>query len=337
MKAYAVCRQVDACLQDPPRMLTPEGFKGWLLDQRALAQRVVVCYEAGLFGFELARWVVGQGMECLVMAPVRLDEQRKRVENDKLNARDIGSRLDRYLAGNRRALTVCRIPTRAEELRRQQTRQRRQFQRHRLALQAQGRSLLWLFGYLGEESRRWWLEPYWGRIGGIVVPEVRTALERLRGLIQALEQQLKPLEAELAAQAAASLPAPLRSPPRGLGLLSLLILCREIMDWNRFHNRRQVGCFTGLVPSESSTGKSRRLGAVTKVGNPEVRRILIEMAWRLVRLQPQCHAVRRWLPVLQGGSAAARKKAIVAVARVLAVDLWRLATGQTTAAALGLN
>src|SRR5439155_15169729 len=39
-------------------------------------------------------------VECLVMSPVKLDEGNKRVETDKLNARDIGSRLDRYLAGN---------------------------------------------------------------------------------------------------------------------------------------------------------------------------------------------------------------------------------------------
>jgi hypothetical protein len=63
------------------------------------------------------------------------------------------------------------------------------------------------------------------------------------------------------------------------------------------------------------------------------------MAWRLVRLQPNCHAVRKWLPALRDRhkkSASARKKAIVALARTLAVDLWRLATGQTTPAKLGL-
>jgi transposase len=77
---------------------------------------------------------------------------------------------------------------------------------------------------------------------------------------------------------------------------------------------------------------------VTKVGNPVIRALLVEMAWRLVRYQPRCHAVRHWLPVLQNrcrSGAAARKKAIVAVARVLGVDLWRLATGQTTAVQLG--
>jgi transposase len=336
---YAVCRQVDGSLPDPPRMQTPEGFKTWLLEQRGLAVRVVVCYEAGLFGFELARWVVAQGMECLVMAPVRLDEKNKRVETDGLNARDIGSRLDRYLAGNTRALTVCRIPTEQEELLRQQTRQREQLVEHRKSMEAQGRSLLWQFGYLREGRCRWWREPFWQPISQGVIQDVRRALERLRAVILELVKQLEQLEVQLLIQATQDLPEVFRNPPKGLGALSLLILFREMMDWGRFKNRRQVGSFTGLVPSEGSTGLSRRLGSVTKVGNPTVRAILVEMAWRLVRLQPNCHAVRKWLPALRDRhkkSASARKKAIVALARTLAVDLWRLATGQTTPAKLGL-
>jgi transposase len=61
--------------------------------------------------------------------------------------------------------------------------------------------------------------------------------------------------------------------------------------------------------------------------------MLVEMVWRMIRWQPEYRALRKWMPVLGDakGSAAARKKAVVAVARQLAVDLWRLFTGQTTA------
>ena len=94
-----------------------------------------------------------------------------------------------------------------------------------------------------------------------------------------------------------------------------------------------------MVPSEWSTGQSIRQGSITKVGNPRIRTILIEMAWRLKQFQPGCHAIKPWLHVLQDkkAGARARKKAIVAVARVLAVDLWRLATGQTTYDKLGFK
>ena len=66
--------------------------------------------------------------------------------------------------------------------------------------------------------------------------------------------------------------------------------------------------------------------------------MLVEMVWRMMRWQPGYHALRKWMPVLGDATrgAAARKKAIVAVARQLAVDLWRLFTGQTTAEKLGL-
>ena len=66
--------------------------------------------------------------------------------------------------------------------------------------------------------------------------------------------------------------------------------------------------------------------------------MLVEMVWRMMRWQPDYHALRKWAPVLQNprASAAARKKAVVAVARQLAVDLWRLFTDQTTAGNLGL-
>ena len=80
-------------------------------------------------------------------------------------------------------------------------------------------------------------------------------------------------------------------------------------------------------------------GSVTKRGNPRVRAALVECAWRL-GFQPQYPPVQRRLAVLAKGShaiGAVRKKAIVAVARRLAVDLWRLHTGRRTAEQLGLK
>ena len=79
---------------------------------------------------------------------------------------------------------------------------------------------------------------------------------------------------------------------------------------------------------------------MTKHGNPRLRAALVELAWRLVRFQPQDPPVAKRLAALGKGARAtgvARKKAIVAVARQLAVDLWRWQTGQCTAEKLGLQ
>ena len=78
--------------------------------------------------------------------------------------------------------------------------------------------------------------------------------------------------------------------------------------------------------------------SVTKHGNPRLRHSLIEAAWRLIHYQPGYRAVQHWNRVLAAPTrnAAARKKAIVAIARQLAVDLWRIHTGRVAAEALGL-
>jgi transposase len=126
--------------------------------------------------------------------------------------------------------------------------------------------------------------------------------------------------------------------PRGVGPLSFEVLRREVGDWARFQNRRQVSSYTGLCPREHSSGGKRRTGSINKSGNPRVRAMLVEMVWRMMRWQPDYHGLKKWAHVLGDplGSPATRKKAIVAVARQLAVDLWRLFTGQTTAENLGL-
>ena len=122
--------------------------------------------------------------------------------------------------------------------------------------------------------------------------------------------------------------------------MTTVILSHEVCEWARFKNRREVSSYTGLCPGEYSSGGKRRQGHVTKHGNPRLRAALVEAAWRLVRFQAQYPPVARRLTVLARGAkatGAARKKAIVAVARHLAVDLWRLYTNQTTAQKIGLE
>jgi transposase len=158
-------------------------------------------------------------------------------------------------------------------------------------------------------------------------------LEVFRPILEALDAQIAVLTTELEAAAPRELPT-------GLGKLTSATLAREVCDWRRFHNRRQVSSYTGLCPGEYSSGDKRAQGHVTKHGNPRLRAALVELAWRLVRFQPTYPPVHKRLPILAKGARATgsqRKKAIVAVARHLAVDLWRLHTGRCSAAHLGLS
>src|ERR1700745_2753215 len=78
LHSYRVVRQLDHSIPQPPQRFTPEGFYGWLPKQAQLADRVVVCYEAGCFGYEPARRMQTLGVEAVVIAPQNWDQQQKR-------------------------------------------------------------------------------------------------------------------------------------------------------------------------------------------------------------------------------------------------------------------
>jgi transposase len=78
----------------------------------------------------------------------------------------------------------------------------------------------------------------------------------------------------------------------------------------------------------------QRFGGIDRHGNARVRTLLVEAVWRLLKWQPGWHARQKWLAKLQHG-ASLKKKSAVALARQLAIDLWRWRTGRATAAELG--
>ena len=226
-------------------------------------------------------------------------------------------------------MSIVRIPSPQEEERRARGRMREQLQRELRRIQAMGRSLLlqWELAVHGG----WWAELSWPGMVKAVPKWVITQLESWKAILEAIEEQLAKIEAELRAAAPRQLLF-------GEGELTHELLARELIDPARFRNSRQVGNYFGLCRSESTSDRRRRLGAITKHGNPRLRRLMVEMAWRISRFQPNYRGLRRWGALLEDrkASAAARKKAIVALARQLAVDLWRIATGRVQAAELGL-
>jgi transposase len=123
--------------------------------------------------------------------------------------------------------------------------------------------------------------------------------------------------------------------PKGLGALTMAILDGEVCAWDRFKNRKAPGSYTGCCPSEHSSGPNQRYGSIDRHGNPRVRMQLVEAVWRLLRHQPRWHA-RAKMSARLGDSVAQRKKVIVALARQLAIDLWRWRTGRCSLQELGL-
>ena len=340
-KDFKVCRQVGDQNIQPAQVFSPQEAFDWALKQREAAERVVFCYEAGFSGFSLARRLAGAGVEPVVMCPQRLDERCKRVNNDRKDARAIGGRLDRYLAGNTEALVPVRIPSETEEDERALSRQRDQLLKARKQFEAQGRSLLQFKGL--DCPAHWWrgTDAHWQqRIQAHAWPTAVVALlEVYRRLALAIQTELDVLTTRLESEAAAHLPATLPALPHGFGALSVEIVRREVCDWSRFANRRQVGSFFGMCAAESTSGDQQHRGSITKTGNPRCRHALIEMAWRVLNFQPDYWLVKKFQPRIAKTKArsVARKKLIVAMARQIGVDLWRLYTGQTTLVKLGLQ
>jgi transposase len=326
---YVVVMQHGGSNPKLPQRFYKEAFLQWAAKLKQTHGQVHAVYEACGFGFSLQRQLSALGIECYVVCPQKLDEQNKRVKTDGLDARALCLKLDRFLQGNRHALALVRVPSEEEEQARALHRQREQLVKVRKVLEAQGRSLMVNHGI--EPVQQWWKRRAFATL---VVPQwIKELLGNSQPVVLALQQEIDQLTLQL--QSAAQC-----EPPRGLGKMTSVIIDREIGNWRRFNNRRQIASYTGLCPGEYSSGSTRLQSCVTKHGNPRLRAALVELAWRMVRFQPNYAAVRKWKDRLRKGQLTTgpkRKKAIVALARQLAVDLWRIRTGRLTQEQLGLE
>ena len=327
--SYRVVRQIDHATPQPAQKFTPKDFLIWAKKQLTQAEAVQSCYEAGPLGYGLHQALKALGIPNVVIRPQNWDELHKGVKTDKTDALALVQRLDRYVQGNRHALAVVCVPTPEQELARSQSRQREQLLAHRRRLEAQGRSLLLFNGV--RVHGRWWLASSWTKLASQVSVPLCELLTVTRDLLLAVQAQLDAATARLESAATPQV--------RGVGALTSQVLEREILDWHRFANRRQVASLTGMCPGVHASGAKTRSGPITKHGNRRIRTALIELAWRCTRFQPDYPPLQRWRAVLTSSKAsgAAKKKAIVAVGRRLAIDLWRLNTGRTTAEKLGLK
>ena len=334
LKQHVICRKIDGATPQPAQRMHPGQFEAWVVKQQALARRVVCCYEAGPFGYVLQRRLTALGITCHVVRPENWDKHGRRVKTDGRDARELAEALARYEAGNRHAMAVVRVPDVEVEARRMVTRQRASFVKEVRRLGAAGRSHGMTQGH--EISGRWWRRNAWAPLSAKLPVLLRTLLEPLRELLCKLEEHIGKLDAQIGLQA-----APAAQRPKGLGALTQQIIGNEVVDWSRFTNRRQVSSYTGLCPSEDSSGGSRRQGRINKHGNPRLRHALVEAVWRLIRLQPGWKRAQKYFVKLseEGGAQKKynKKKMAVALARQLAVDLWRLNTGRCTLEELGFE
>lgn len=306
-----------------PRKFTRELLVAQVKKWVAEGFQVFCVQESCGFGFVLHRELVAAGAQSFLITPIALNGQRK---TDKLDARALCLRLSRWLDGNRDELAPIRIPSETEQRQREGTRRRKFLAGAIRSLANRGHSQVAEYCH-AQLPHRWWGPRNWHKLAPLD-PWVLGVLARLRELIVGMEAQLAELENELRGRVKDQVK------PKGLGDLTLVTLDGEVCDWGRFSNRKQVGSYTGCCPGEHSSGNQRRVGGIDRLGNGRVRALLVEAVWRFLQWQPNWKAAVKMKTKLGAGTAL-KKKTVIALARQLAIDLWRWRTGRCTLAELG--
>jgi transposase len=98
----------------------------------------------------------------------------------------------------------------------------------------------------------------------------------LLALLDGLQERIKPLDQAVRTAAEADAQARLLMTHPGVGPVVSLAYVLTIGDWQRFPRGKQVGSYLGLIPCEDSSGDKRRLGHISKQGNPMLRWLLVQ-------------------------------------------------------------
>ena len=265
------------------RRLTPDHGEivSWV---RSLPGPVAVTYEAGPTGFGLARFLVAEGIGCLVAAPSKLQRPSgDRVKTDVHDARHLARLLH---LGEIVAVTV---PSVEQEAARDLVRAREDVRgdlmsaRHRLS------KLLLRQGIVYYQGKSWTgVHDRWLRSQRFTLPGLQLAFDIAYDTMLATVARRDRLDEAITVMAGDSEFTPVVTRLgclRGVSTLTSFGLAVEIGDWTRLSGR-SIGAYLGLVPTESSSGGSRSQGSITKTGNGHARRLLIEAAWH--HRQPYC-------------------------------------------------
>jgi transposase len=306
-------------------------------------------YEAGPLGYRLYHELNNHGVACVIMAPHTLGvTNNNRVKTDKNDAKNIA----RSLAF--RLYSEVHVPTAEDEEIKEYIRMRDD---KKSALKKNKQQILAFVlrqGYKYDEGKSYWTIAHvkWLRslkFDGLlqeVMTEYLIMYDYLIGKLERLDERIEELASgERYAENVKKLQCLM-----GVKTYTALSVIVETGDFRRFAKPDQYASFLGLVPSEDSSGESQKQGAITKAGNKQLRKLMVEASQsyakgaighkskELKRRQrdnePEVIAyadkanerLRRKFYRLVLKNNKARNKAVTAVARELACFMWGLMT-----------
>jgi transposase len=279
---------------DPRVMPTiPNDFKTLIKALKRLGDlnHLMCCYEAGPTGYALYRQFKKAGIRCIVIAPSLVPvKSGLRIKTDRRDA----AKLAGYLRSG--DLTPIHVPDEATEAVRDLERSRDDAKRAERVARHHLSKFLLRHDRIFKGATRWgklhtsWIAGQTFELAASqhVFRDYREAVELATARVDRLTLRLR----EVAdAWDRAPLIKALQA-LRGVEMVSSVTLVAEIADFRRFSSAAELMSYVGLVPSENSSGSSRRLGGITRAGNSHVRRILVESAWHYRRKPGMSKALR---------------------------------------------
>ena len=291
----------------------------------AIASHVVrVVYEAGPTGFGLYHGLCALGFSVDVVAPSKTPSVPASL--GKSDRRDADALAFLAWKGMLRAVAV---PSLVEEADRQVSRRHKQAGRDAKRAKHRIKSLLLQHGIAEPAGLEHWSRAAVEALRHLPLRDgVRFTLDGMLADLQHAQEQVGLAKAKLGEMAESerhATAATLLCKVPGVGLLTAMTFRTEVLHPERFRTAEQLASFCGLAPWVSRSGSTTRKGPIVKAGNARVRTVLVEAAWQWVRRDPGARRLYRRLVA----NTASRQKAVVAMARRLAVLLWGiLVTGE---------
>lgn len=339
--------------QKPRIRSVPAGALSCLLDEIRLAKKrfglpedttVISCYEAGRDGFWIHRFLINEEIQNIVVdsASIEVNRRKRRAKSDRLDALKLVSMLVRWHNGEKKVWAAVRIPTVADEDRRQLHRELIDLKAQRTEHANRIKGLLAQFGLKivvdANVPQRLATLRQWDNQE--VPPALRERVLREFERWQLVGRQILDLESKRR-EAIRNDPAPEVEKVRrlirlsGIGENGAWLLVREFFGWRQIRNRRELASLAGLAPTPYDSGGSRCEQGISKAGNRRVRWMMVELAWGWLGHQPTSE-LSQWFQRRFGqGNGRVKKVGIVALARKLLVALWKyLETGEVPAGAV---
>ena len=239
-----------------------------------------VCYEAGPTGYVLYWQLTKLGVHCEVIAPSLVPVKAgDRVKTDRRDAEKLARA---FRAGD---LTSVFVPSAEHEALRDLVRAREAAKRDELRAKHRLSKYLLRYGKYPPSGARAWALPYWRWLETVKLDQPAQNVTLLEYLVEVEHQGARIERLEKAIdEAIAGAPKEMKAvidalqSLRGVAKITAVTLAVEVGTFQRFERATQLMSYTGMVPSERSSGPRERRGAITKAGNSRLRRVLIEAA-----------------------------------------------------------